>query len=170
MHRRSGLRCAHHFAPSLREPPPLTRRPAVLQRRHCQRAASNDARRSTCVVVVRCPHRADAWSVINVAGPARPRDATEPRRACEGKLSPHVERRAPSKGCVHPCTVKIAGRHRASGRNLLRSIELQRRVTTATPFGARDGREGKEPRERMELTARACVGQWAACAFAGVCR
>ena len=58
-----------------------------------------------------------------------------------------------TKGCMHPGTVKIADQHEAPGRELLRSIELQRRVTTATPFGARDGREGKEPWERFELTA-----------------
>ena len=47
----------------------------------------------------------------------------------------------------------------APGRDLLRSIGLQRRVTTATPFEARDGHEVKEPRERHELTARAYVDQ-----------
>ena len=53
---------------------------------------------------------------------------------------------------MHPGIVKIADQRQAPGRDLLRSIELQRRVTTATPFGAHDGHEGKEPRERFELT------------------
>ena len=57
------------------------------------------------------------------------------------------------RGCVHPGIVKIAGQRQAPGHDLLRSIKLQRRVTTATPFGARDGHEVKEPRERFELTA-----------------
>ena len=39
------------------------------------------------------------------------------------------------------------------GRDPLTLIELQRQVTTATPVGAHDRREGKEPRERFELTA-----------------
>lgn len=56
MHRRSGLRCAHHFDPSRREARPLTRRHAVLQRRHCQQAASNDARRLTAGLVMARPH------------------------------------------------------------------------------------------------------------------
>ena len=42
--RRSDPRSAHHFAASRGEKPPLTRRRAVVQRRHCQQAASNDAR------------------------------------------------------------------------------------------------------------------------------
>ena len=54
---------------------------------------------------------------------------------------------------MHPAIVKIADRRQAPRRDLLRSMELHRRVTTATPFGARDGRKGKEPRERLELTA-----------------
>jgi hypothetical protein len=43
-YRRSGLRSAHHFAASLGEKLPLTRRRAVIPRCHCQQAASNDAR------------------------------------------------------------------------------------------------------------------------------
>ena len=42
--RRSGPRSAHHFAASRGEKPRLTRRHAVVERRHCQQAASNDAR------------------------------------------------------------------------------------------------------------------------------
>ena len=42
--RRSGPRSAHHFAASLPAARPLTRRRAVIERRHCQQAASNDAR------------------------------------------------------------------------------------------------------------------------------
>ena len=77
-HRRSGLRWAHHFAPSLREPPRLTRRRAVLQRRHCQQAASNDARRSTRVVVVPSRHREG----VVVGDRYRcPREAAQCRRA-----------------------------------------------------------------------------------------
>lgn len=50
------LRCAHLFDPSRREASPLTRRHAVLQRRHCQQAASNDARRLTAGLVMTMPH------------------------------------------------------------------------------------------------------------------
>ena len=42
--RRSGPRSARHFAASRGEKPLLTRRRAVVERRHCQQAASNDAR------------------------------------------------------------------------------------------------------------------------------
>ena len=70
---------------------------------------------------------------------------------------------------MHPGIVKIADRRQAPGRDLLRAIELRRRVTTATPFGARDGHEGKEPRESIQWTARVDVRQentariWAVC-------
>ena len=42
--RTSGPRSARHFAASRGEKPLLTRRRAVVQRRHCQQAAGNDAR------------------------------------------------------------------------------------------------------------------------------
>ena len=42
--RRSDPRSAHHFAASRGEKPPLTRCRAVVELRHCQQAASNDAR------------------------------------------------------------------------------------------------------------------------------
>jgi len=67
MHRRSGLRCAHHFGPSRREARPLTRRHAVLQRRHCQQAASNDARRLTAGLVMARPHaRRHGLSIVMI--------------------------------------------------------------------------------------------------------
>ena len=125
----------------------------MLQRRHCQQAASNDARRLPVVVVVPSRHRAEAWSAIDVAGHARPRNADRyvvSRTAREGgrcRRRSRDMRRA--KGCVHPGIVKIAGWRQAPGRDLLKSIELQRRVTTATPYGALDGHEVKEPREKF---------------------
>ena len=127
----------------------------MLQRRHCQQAASNDARRLTAVVVVPSRHRADALSAIDVAGHAMPRNADGPRRFTQmrgsfRRRSRDVRR---AKGCVHPGIVKVTGRRQAPGRDLLRSIELQRRVSTATPFGARDGHEGKEPWESVQLNA-----------------
>ena len=60
---------------------------------------------------------------------------------------------------MHPGIVKIADRRQAPGRDLLRAIELRRRVTTATPFGARDGHEGKEPRESIQWKTRVDVRQ-----------
>ena len=102
----------------------------------------------------------------------RDREADGPRRVAQvrGRCrhgSRHVRR---AQGCVHPEIVKIANRRQAPNRDLLRSTELQRRVTTATPFGARDGREVKEPWERFELTAHAWVGQWVGYALAFDCR
>ena len=71
---------------------------AVLQRRHCQRAASNDARRFAGVVVVPSRHRAEAWLAIDVADHARLRSTWATLcRAREGKLSSQVEIRATSK-------------------------------------------------------------------------
>ena len=64
-----------------------------------------------------------------------------------------------AKGCVHPGIVKIARRRQAPHCDLLRSMELQRRVTTATPFGARDGREDKEPHGSAQLTGQSRAGQ-----------
>ena len=154
-HRRSGLRCAHHFAPSLREPPRLTRLGAVLQRRHCQQAACDDAGRFACIGVVPSRHRAEALSAIDVAGHATPRNADGSGRFAQmrGSFRRRSRDARRAKGCAHPGIVKIADRRQAPRRDLLRSIELQRRVTTATPFGARDGHEGKEPWKRFELTA-----------------
>jgi len=113
MHRRSGLRCAHHFDPSRREARPLTRRHAVLQRRHCQQAASDDARHLTADLVMARPNarRHKRW---------------------------HRDDR---------------GWRRAPACDLLRWGQLWRQVTTATPFGARDGRKDKEPWESFKLTA-----------------
>ena len=74
-------------------------------------------------------------------------------------LSSRVERPATSRGMRASRNVKVAGRRQAPGRDLLRSIELRRRVTTATPFGARDGHEGKEPRESIQWKARVDVRQ-----------
>ena len=42
--RRSDPRSAHHFAASRGEKPPFTRCRGVVERRHCQQAASDDAR------------------------------------------------------------------------------------------------------------------------------
>ena len=142
----------------------------MLQRRHCQRAASNDAPRLPFVVVVPSLHRADAWLAIDIADHARPRcrgprHVAHMRRLCRS-TSRDVRG---TKGSVHRGIVKIVDRRQVPGRDLLRSIELRRRVTTATPFGAHDRREGKEPWERFELAARACVGQWVTSAPASLC-
>ena len=127
----------------------------MLQRRHCQQAASNDARRLHALVTCPAGIARESLSAIDIAVHARPRNAEGLCRVAQvrGTLSPQVERLATSKGCVHPRIVNVAGWRQTPGRDLLRSIELQRRVTTATPFGAYDRREGKEPREKFELTA-----------------
>ena len=96
----------------------------MLQRRHCQQAASDDARRLTDVVVVLSLYRADACSAIDVADHTRPRcRCATSYRAREGKLMPQVERHAPSKGMR-------ASRNREDGEpassTALRSAQVDR--------------------------------------------
>ena len=151
--RRSSPRSAHHFAASLRAAPLLTRRHAVVERRHCQQAASNDAR-------VLTGHRARARDHAHrhaslggypcrLPGVLAPSDGTARCRAAKRDQSPQVKPRGDkSQGAdapVHWGTTNA--RPLGITQSDSGSDELEGRVTTAPPVRS-PMEQGKEPSQR----------------------
>ena len=157
-HRGSGPGSTRHVAASRRERPPLTRRRAVVERRHCQLAASNDARVCPALRLDKGAsaraHRGD-----HVASDAQVRRVIAPRdvaRAQETIAAGQAARRR-SKGYMRTmdsghCNARpLGGTQSDSG-----SDELKRRVTTATPVRSRM-EQGKEPSNRIAVNG---TGIW----------
>ena len=159
-HRRSDPRSAHHFAASRGEKPPSTRRRAVVERRHCQQAASNDARVCPAFRLDKRGIRAGA-SRRSCRQPCAGAQSERPAR-CRASAGDHRRRsnRVAMKRRVHVHRgLRSCNAHPLGGtQSDSRSDELKRRATTATPVRS-PIEQGKEPRENFELTTHECVRQ-----------